>query len=164
MPYTLRFLIQIAFLLIAGFAGINHTQAQLDTNWVSNPDTSKLYKVTRFDGYYFIGHIIHNDARDIKVKVKNRGLVIIPAYLVKSIALVKKTELNESGEYVSNDDELGQYVLNTNAFAIGEGHASVGESIIGPDITIGLSKRFSARITSTWLMTPALATLTYQIL
>ncbi len=163
MVRFLSFRFLFVLLSFIALSWINESIAQLDTNWVSEPDTSALYKVSRFDGHYYIGKIKRMDAREIEMDILHRGALIIPAYLVKSIEVIQENDFNQNGEYVSAESTLGQYILNSNAFSIGKGNAAVGGSLFGPDMTVGLTDKLSMRLTTTWVMTPALATIDYQI-
>ncbi len=163
MAQVKSFLSGLLLLLTLVFADLDSLQAQVDTNWVSQPDTAELYKVTRFDGHYYVGKITRIDAREIEMVLSYRGPLVIPTYLIQSIIRVDKKQLNKEGEYAATENTLGQYVLNANAYSLGKGKLSMGGSIIGPDLTFGITDRLSARFTTTWLMTPALATIDYQI-
>ncbi|MBI1221757.1 MAG: hypothetical protein GC180_04055 [Bacteroidetes bacterium] len=137
--------------------------AQVDTNWIQTPDTSQIYKVTCFDNHYFIGHIVRIDQREIEMILPVRGILILPSYTVKSIIKISPEELDNHGNLKADNTDLHLYALNTNAFGLKSGQVVSGLGLIGPDVSVGISRHLQFRLRSTWIATPMMATLNYSV-
>ncbi|MDX5321307.1 MAG: hypothetical protein LPK45_09330 [Bacteroidota bacterium] len=140
-----------------------HTAAQTDRNWVSNPDTGSFYKVTFYHNHYLIGKIKSINERELILFVTGRGETVIPVYEIKSIVLVPSDRIDPESNLLIGEDQLPSYILNTAAFGPNKGEVIVGCNTIGPEIHLGLSNHVSFRLTTTWVASPVMANLTYSI-
>jgi hypothetical protein len=69
-----------------------------------NKDTLKgQYIITKNDGVTYVGEIVYENAREVFIKTKKTGDIIIPKYEIKSIVKARESEINQEGEFVQSE-------------------------------------------------------------
>lgn len=159
--FAIKLSLTLLFLILIGTT--YEASAQTDADWVTETDTSTLYKVSFYDGHYFIGKILSQDEREIQMRVNGRGILFIPIYLVKSIEIVDVASLDDKGNKILSDGQVTQYILNTSAIPLKRGQVVAGVNTIGPDLSVGLTDHLKFRFTTTWVGLPMMGNLTYGV-
>jgi hypothetical protein len=121
-----------------------------------------IYIITKNDGVIYIGEILYNNAREVFIKTKKTGDIIIPKYEIKSIVKARETEINTEGELVQSEVFATRYFITTNAIPINKGDSYILWNLYGPDFQFGLGKNVGIGVMSTWVGMPIIGTLKYS--
>ena len=122
-----------------------------------------IYIITKNDGVIYIGEIVYDNAREVFIKTKKTGDIIIPKYEIKSIVKARETEINTEGELVQSEVFATRYFITTNAIPINKGDSYILWNLYGPDFQFGLGKNVGIGVMSTWVGMPIIGTLKYSI-
>ncbi len=122
-----------------------------------------IYIITKNDGVIYIGEIVYDNAREVFIKTKKTGDLIIPKYEIKSIVKARETEINTEGELVQSEVFATRYFITTNAIPINKGDSYILWNLYGPDFQFGLGKNVGIGVMSTWVGMPIIGTLKYSI-
>lgn len=122
-----------------------------------------IYIITKNDGVIYIGEIVYDNAREVFIKTKKTGDIIIPKYEIKSIVKARETEINKEGELVQSEVFATRYFITTNAIPINKGDSYILWNLYGPDFQFGLGKNVGIGVMSTWVGMPIIGTLKYSI-
>jgi hypothetical protein len=140
------------------FAQVDSTQAGSDTL-----NTKKLSVIKTNDGGEFVGVILSQDAREILIRTKDRGDVIIPKYQVKEIKEVHPGELSAKGDYIPNEVFSTRYFLTTNGLPIEKGESYILWNLWGVDAEFAVGKNMGVGVMSSWMGMPIIGTFKYSI-
>jgi hypothetical protein len=128
-----------------------------------NKDTLKgQYIITKNDGVTYVGEIVYENAREVFIKTKKTGDIIIPKYEIKSIVKARESEINQEGEFVQSEVFSTRYFITTNAIPINKGDSYILWNLHGPDFQFGLGKNVGVGVMSTWVGMPIIGTLKYS--
>jgi hypothetical protein len=122
----------------------------------------ELYIITKNDGVIYVGEIVYDNAREVFIKTKKTGDLIIPKHEIKSIVKARESEINAEGEIVQSEVFATRYFITTNAIPISKGESYILWNIYGPDFQFGLGKNVGVGIMSTWVGMPIIGTLKYS--
>jgi hypothetical protein len=123
---------------------------------------SGFYIITKNDGVVYAGEIIYDNAREVFIKTKKTGDIIIPKHEIKSIVKARESEINAEGEIVVSEVFATRYFITTNAIPINKGESYILWNIYGPDFQFGLGKNVGIGVMSTWVGMPVIGTLKYS--
>ena len=121
-----------------------------------------FYIITKNDGVTYVGEIVYDNAREVFLKTKKTGDLIIPKYEIKSIVKASAAEINEEGELVQSEVFATRYFITTNAIPINKGDSYLLWNLYGPDFQFGLGKNVGVGVMSTWIGMPIIGTLKYS--
>ncbi len=131
----------------------------------NNQDTLRekgIYIITKNDGVTYVGEIVYDNAREVFIKTKKTGDLIIPKYEIKSIIKASESEINEEGELEQSEVFATRYFITTNAIPINKGDSYILWNLYGPDFQFGLGKNVGIGVMSTWVGMPIIGTLKYS--
>ena len=156
--HTIRYI--LLALLLFGTAAAVRAQKTTDS---SASDTSRVYVITKHDGFQYTGNILSNDAREVLIKTKEIGQIIIPKSDIRSIRELTKEEVSYNGEYKTNETFSTRYFLTPNGLPIGKGENYLLWSLYGPEIQLGVAKNFGIGIMTTWVAAPVIFNAKYSV-
>ncbi len=145
-------------LLIIALISISATEnciAQTDTTTVI--DTS-IYRIVKADGTEFVGKILAQDAREIKVKLIEGREIIIPQHVIIKIEKLDELNYSPTGQYVGEDKFATRYFLTTNGLPVKKGEHYIQWNLYGPDFQFGLGKNVGVGVMTSWVATPIIFT------
>lgn len=122
-----------------------------------------FFIITKNDGVIYVGEIVYDNAREVFLKTKKTGDLIIPKYEIKSIVKASAAEINEEGELVQSEVFATRYFITTNAIPINKGDSYILWNLYGPDFQFGLGKNVGIGVMSTWIGMPIIGTLKYSV-
>jgi hypothetical protein len=131
----------------------------------NNQDTLRekgIYIITKNDGVTYVGEIVYDNAREVFIKTKKTGDLIIPKYEIKSIIKASESEINEEGELEQSEVFATRYFITTNAIPINKGDSYILWNLYGPDFQFGIGKNVGIGVMSTWVGMPIIGTLKYS--
>jgi hypothetical protein len=119
-------------------------------------DPEKTYIVTKNDGTKFTGNILSSDAREVLIKTKTIGELIIPKHEIRSIV-----------EFQPGDDKFkeifaSRYFITTNGLPVEKGDSYVQWTLLGPDIQFGAGDNLGVGLMTSWLATPVAVSIKYS--
>lgn len=121
-----------------------------------------FYIITKNDGVIYVGEIVYDNAREVFIKTKKTGDLIIPKHEIKSIVKARESEINAEGEIVQSEVFGTRYFITTNAIPINKGDSYILWNLYGPDFQFGLGKNVGIGVMSTWVGMPIIGTLKYS--
>ena len=151
---SMKALLTLCLLLVLVAA----SQAQQD----GLPLLGTYVKVVKQDGSEYLGKLVSQDDREVRLDSTPIGSVVIPRYLVATIkggytSLAAITASDERQDRFST-----RYFLTTNGFSNSEDGSYILFNIFGPDFQFALSKHVTAGVLTTWIGAPIVGSLKYS--
>lgn len=111
-------------------------------------------KVTKQDGSEYIGKLVSQDEREVRLDSTSIGSVIIPRYLISTI-LGSSASRVEAIDIAQKQNRFStRYFLTTNGFSNSEDGSYILFNIFGPDFQFALTDHVTAGILTTWIGSP----------
>lgn len=123
--------------------------ASSDSIWV---------KVTKNDGVVYVGELLFDNSREVGIKTKEIGEVIIPKYEVKSIEYIEKENLSKSGEVMDCQFLPSRYTFTASGFPVKKGEGYLRIMPVGADFQFPVTDNWSIGGLSTWYGVPMFLT------
>ncbi|MDF1672450.1 MAG: hypothetical protein P1U41_03040 [Vicingaceae bacterium] len=136
------------------------SQADRDS---SETVVKKIYVITTNSGGEFVGVILKEDAREVLIKTKDKGEVIIPKFEIRVMKELGAGELSSKGEFMSDNVFSTRYFFTTNGLPIKKGESYVLWNLYGPEVHFGVSKNLSLGIMTSWVGIPIVGSAKYSI-
>lgn len=157
-------LIALSILLFLS-SGLSKVMAQ-SSDSSSVADTvavdNQLYKITMNDGAFFIGRILKQDEREIKIKLPERT-IIIPQYQIKKIERVDSYD-DLANIYEEKEDLFGnKYSFVPSALPLHKGEGQFSFSLTGLEYNHGITNRISVGLLSSWVSIPVVLNAKYTL-
>lgn len=119
-------------------------------------------KVTKLDGAEYLGKLVSQDERELRLDSTAIGSVTIPRYLISTIR-GGYTSLAEVIERAERQDRFStRYLLTTNGFSNAEDGSYILFNWYGPDFQFALGEHITAGILTTWIGSPIVGSLKYS--
>lgn len=131
----------------------------------NNTDTSKvkkMYKIEKNDGTIYVGNIISQDAREILLETTNIGQLFIPKHEIKSITEIKQGDIDNSGEFKTEEIFATRYFITTNGLPIVKGDSYILWNLFGPDFQFGVAPNLGIGIMTSWIGMPLVGTIKFS--
>lgn len=129
--------------------------------WSQNdsiPINTKYSKVIKHDGTEFIGVILKDNEREILLKTKTMGNIIIPKHTIKKIEAIDQTEVKDDGEIWPINLLSSRYTLTTNGLPVKKGEGYVRFMPIGTDFQFPITDSWSIGGMTSWYGIPLIVT------
>ncbi len=142
--------ILVVLLLSTNSFGQNDSLVSADTN---------TYRIVLNDGTQYIATILKKDNREVLILTRDKREIYIPQYAIKSIELIKSSDLNAKGDFVGEDKFATRYFITTNGLPIKKGEHYVQWNLFGPDFHFGVGKNLGVGIMTTWIGMPIIGSI-----
>ncbi len=123
---------------------------------------NELSVVVRNDGSRISGKVINKSLTTLLILTDSAGYMTIPNSEIKSVRSVSSQERFDRHKQVPGTFS-SQYYITPNALPVKEGDANLLINFWGLGIKYGADRNFSMTISSTWALTPILASMKYSI-
>ncbi len=141
----MRILLLLTLILLAGAV-----QAQ-------DFDPGTTYVLTKNDGTRYVGTISSSDAREVVIRTKTLGEIVIPKHEIRSIVPYRAETDSVRGDLFAT-----RYFLTTNALPMERGDSYVQWTLIGPDMQFAAGDNLSVGVITTWWLSPMAVSLKYS--
>lgn len=128
----------------------------------ASPGPGSYVKVVKQDGAEYLGKLVSQDEREVRLDSTAIGSVVIPRYLISSIKWGFTSIQDVSIRDERQDRFSTRYFLTTNGFSNAEDGSYILFNIYGPDFQFALSENVTAGILTTWIGSPFVASLKYS--
>lgn len=119
-------------------------------------------KVVKQDGSEYLGKLVSQDDRELRLDSTSIGSVVIPRYLIANIT-GGYTSLQDVTSRDERQDRFStRYFLTTNGFSNSEDGSYILFNIFGPDFQFALSEHVTAGVLTTWIGAPVVGSLKYS--
>jgi len=153
--FVFKYCVMKVLPIILGFILISlFSQAQIEPK--SPVDTNTYIIVTNTTE--LVGKILRQDSAEVKVLTTDNREVIVPAYLIKSIEVLDRSEFDYFGTYVGKDAFATRYIITTNGLPLERGKHYVQWNLFGPDVHFSVRENLSLGIMTTWVAAPIIGT------
>jgi len=142
--------ILICLLTISSFSAWSQT----DTTSVN----TQYSKIIKHDGTELIGVILKNDEREVLLKTKTLGNVIIPKHTIKSIEKIKSSEVKVDGEVWPGNLLPSRYTITTNGLPVKKREGYLRVMPIGVDFQFPITDNWSIGGMTSWYGVPMIVT------
>lgn len=117
-----------------------------------SPSTEKVV-IKTFNGLEFIGTIMGDDGREVKIMTESVGLVYLRKEEISSIKKAESENIVE-GNYDDGGPFTTRYVFTNNALPIKKGENYAIWNWYGPEIHFAVSPKLNLGLMTTWGITP----------
>ncbi len=136
------------------------TLMPLSAQTVTPETATEKVLIKTFNGREFIGTIINDDGREVKIMTESVGLV----YLRKEeISSIKKAEAENivNGSYDDGGPFTTRYIFTNNALPIKKGENYAIWNWYGPEVHFAVSPKLNLGLMTTWGITPLVGVAKY---
>ena len=121
-------------------------------------DTTKYSRITKHDGSELVGIILKMDAREILLKTKTIGNMVIPKHLIKKIETIEDAEVKTDGDIWPRNLLPSRYTLTTNGIPVKKGEGYLRVMPLGVDCQFPVTDYWSVGGMTSWYGVPIIVT------
>jgi hypothetical protein len=121
------------------------------------------YIVQKFDGNVFVGRVVYEDPRVIRLQVKKLGEIYIKKNDIEVIREMNKKELLALAKYTPGEVYSTRYFINSNALPVNKGENYGEWNWYGPDLHMSPMSNTDVSVSSSWVAFPILANVRYNV-
>lgn len=124
-------------------------------------DSTKTYIIVKNDGAEYVGKILSEDSREIKILTRSLGEIIIPKHEIREIKELNNREINADGTLKVRELFATRYFISSNGLHLTENESYIVWNLFGPDFQIGISEDVTLGLITTWVGSPIIGSVKY---
>ncbi len=144
--------------VVLTFVGANGQEA-VETSAVKPSDS--IYVIQKFDGDVYVGRIIDQDPRMIRLAIGKHGMMTIRRNDIEVMKAMSRKELKLLGNYTPAEVFSTRYFINSAMLPVKKRENYVQWNWYGPDIHYALLDNFDFEVNTSWVGFPMIANLRY---
>jgi len=159
--------IMFVVLLISFFAGAQEAADSAKKVQEDNDSTKIVlntpYIIQEFSGDVFVGLVVYEDPRMIKLQVKKIGVIAIRKNDIEVIKAYNKHLMSVASIYIPDEVFSTRYFLTSNALPVKPKENFAAWNWYGPDLHKTVARNFDASVNTTWGLMPLIGNLQLDI-